>query len=113
MPADCDVSALKYRFLRVSGNPALVLWPCQFLNGHSFTEVSLLETKCIETCSLCACDCCECFCVFDPFEDVEPKTFMRRLSVERVELSCPQLPSFCGLNIFSRRPPEATSPDGP
>ena len=50
----------------------------------------------------------ECFLAFfslNSFEDVESKTFIIRLSVERVELSCPQRSSFPAAS--------ATAADGP
>ena len=45
------------------------------------------------------------FFALNSFEDVEPKTFIVRLSVERVELSCPQRSSFPAAS--------ATAADGP
>ena len=48
---------------------------------------------------------CDLFFVLNSFEDVEPKTFIVRLSVQRVELSCPQRSSFPAAS--------ATAADGP
>ena len=76
---------------------------------NSFIEGNLSETRCIETCSVCLrlfVDVFFSFFALNSFEDVESKTFIVRLSVERVpELSFVQLSS----------PPaaSATAADGP
>ena len=75
---------------------------------NSFIEGNLSETRCIETCSVCLRLFVNVFAFFalNSFEDVESKTFIVRLSVERViELRCPQRSSFPAAS--------ATAADGP
>ena len=63
----------------------------------------------------CVCEICEYFVFLNSFEDVESKTFIVRLSVERVYRA--QLPItfvvFAAHRPLRRRPPEATAADGP
>ena len=62
----------------------------------------------IEPCSVCL----QMFFCFEHFEDIESKSFIGGLLVEPV-LSCPQLTSSRGINIFSRRSPKPQRPTGP